>query len=510
MSLRPLKFSNYFGHNYDEFVTLKYYVAALKTGKSAKKSTITARKMVMRMILEQPLCAVVLRKQMIDHEKSTFPAIIKAFRKFEEETGYDWMQDWQINRKAQNPNITNLKTGQVIRFVSFDRPESMAGLELEDPRIYYGFLWFEEPMQISDRAKKDTSGMVEKQEEQNYDIMISSAFRGILPHPQAHREIILTFNDWSKGDYWIIRKYIKPFIREDEEVLDKEGKMITYDPSFESGKGIFVLVASGGINEFNDEDYLKFVAEIKKNDPEFYKAIWLGTAAQVTGNAYSMANLSKIKREIDFNDITEYNHGIDYAVSKDYIVLSLVGFNPETYRRQVVDAFRYHRGKEKNPMSEPEMIKFLWNKIVEWSKKYNFAATDVVASIHVDARDATVKSFLQEEWDNSGNIERLDIGRPESAAKWNKASSWIRVMVDRYTMGAGLFHVAPHLDWLMEEYKTRTFVKDGTLKDGDDDGPQSVEYATSFQIENLVPYQFMNTLIEREREMREIRKFEKD
>ncbi|MCS5736519.1 hypothetical protein [Herbiconiux daphne] len=66
---------------------------------------------------------------------------------------------------------------------------------------------------------------------------------------------------------------MKKFIAENSGILDKKGKQGYYDPDFENGSGILVIIASGGINEFNDQDYINFITDVKKNDPEFYKAL---------------------------------------------------------------------------------------------------------------------------------------------------------------------------------------------------------------------------------------------
>lgn len=499
MALRPLVFSEYFGHNYDEYITLKKYISAMKTGKSAKKSSTVARKIVLRLITNQSACAIILRKVMLDHEKSTFPAIIKAFNKFEKLTGYKWRNDWEVLKGAKNPQIRNNKTGQIMRFVSFDKPESLAGLELEDDRIQYLELWFEEPMQIVDKnsGSKDST-VKQQQEKQNFDIIISSGFRGQLINPNEHREITFTFNDWSDGDYWILAKFIKPFINENQDILEYFGLQSCYDPSFEDGKGIYVMVGTGGLNEYNDQDYLSFIKDIKKNDPEFYKAIWLGTVAQIFGNAYSPANIKKIKvGGINLEKIEEWLVGIDYSATKDKTIQLLIGYNDQDKTIQVVDGWQYHRGKaasqhKKNPlmppeMSEPDMIRYMYDLLDKWRIKYKFSKYENKAEVHVDPRDATVKSYLQEYYDDGSTSMRTDYMRPVGASKFKSSSSFVRILATRYFMGAGKITIAPHLTWLMDEWKIRTIKRDGSIQDGNDDAAQAFEYAWSHMIDKMMP-----------------------
>lgn len=484
--LNKLRFSDYFGRNYDEFVTLRKHVSVMKTGKSAKKSSQIARMIVLRAVMDQRFCAIVLRKVNLDHEKSTFPAIVKAFNKLQKLTGYDWRRYWEVNKGAKNPHIINTATGQIMRFVSFDKPESLAGLEMEDDRLQYGIIWFEEPMQIAD---KNNSGIIDsqkqKQEKENFEIIKSSAFRGEML-PKFWREIIFSFNDWSDGDYWIINEYVKPYIRENESLLDKKGKQLHYDPNYENGKGIMVLVGSGGLNEYNDKDYIYFIKRIKQDDPEFFKAIWLGTSAAVSGNAYALANINKIRRDIDLSLVKEWLIGVDYSSRKDFTAVYLIGFNNETYDVQIVDGWDYHRGKAANPMPEPELIQTIWEKICEWRITYNFSNLSTMAEVHVDSRDATVRSYLQQHWENS-KAERMDIMSPSPAAKWNSAASYIRILVTRYMMGSGKLRVAPHLKGIMDEFKARTITKDRGIQDGGDDRCQSFEYSWSHQIEDMIP-----------------------
>lgn len=493
--LKPLRLSEYYGRNYDEYVGLRFYIAAMKTGKSGKKSSTIARKIVLRSVMDQRFCAVVARKVGLDHEKSTIPAIVKAFNKLQAITGYEWRKYWTVNKGAKNPNIVNDVTGQIIRFVSFDRPESMAGLELEDSQLIYQFIWFEEPMQISDKNDnfKDTVAR-QKREEQEFDIIVSSAFRGQLPEG-AHREIAFSFNDWSDGDYWIINKYVKPYINEDVETLDKKGKQLHYDPSFMEGKGILVMVASGGINEFNDDDYIKFATQIKKDDYEFYKAIWLGAAAQIIGNAYSDANIRKINLEKKPERVEEWLIGIDYSSTKDYIAMYLEGTNADK-ELHVIDCFRYHRGKAKNPMPEPVLIKHMWEQIEEWHKEYEFATTDLKVEVRIDSRDSTMRSYLQKHWAEAKSVYQFDILEPAPAAKFKSAASFVRVMALRYIMGAGKLYINPKLTALIDNIKTRTIFKDGTIKDGGDDDVQAVEYGYSHKIEDMLPAVVYHNILE--------------
>lgn len=486
MALRRLSLREYFGKNYDEFVTLKKYISVMKTGKSGKKSSTIARMIVLRAVTDQRFCAVVLRKVGLDHEKTTIPAIVKAFNKLQKLTGYDWTKYWTVNKGAKNPNIINNFTGQIIRFVSFDRPESIAGLELDRLELMYMFIWFEEPMQISDTNDnfKDTYDK-EKKEEREFEIIISSAFRGELPE-KAHREICFSFNDWSNGDYWIINKYVKPFINEDNKILDTKGKQVHYDPSYQDGKGIYVMVGSGGINEFNDSDYIKQIEDIKMNDPEFYKAIWLGTSAQVIGNAYSSANLSKIHFEKRPDRVQEWFIGIDYSSTKDFTAVYLCGTNSDK-EFHVIDGFDYHRGKAKNPVAEPVLIKYIWQKIETWCNEYDFSSSDDYAEVRVDSRDATVRSYLQKHWAEAKPRFQYEIGEPAAAAKFRSASSFVRIMAHRYLMGAGKFFINPELKEYINELKQRKILKDGSIKDGGDDRCQAVEYSTSHNLENMLP-----------------------
>ncbi len=488
MNYKPLKLSEYYGKNYDEFLTLLKGTTVMKTGKSGKKSSTIARNIVFRLITDGTFCAIVLRKVNLDHEKSTIPAITKAFNKYQSLTGYDWRRDWVVNKGAKNPHIINIRTNQIIRFVSFDRPESMAGLELEELYLHYQMIWFEEPMQISDKDTSSNKSNAEKQlkEERDFDIIVSSAFRG-NPPPHVHREIVFSFNDWSDGDYWIIDKYVKPFINEVPDILDKKGKQVHYDPEFENGKGILVLVASGGINEFNDEDYINFIKSIKKNDPEFYKAIWLGTAAQIIGNAYAKANLNKVILKDGHERVTDWLIGIDYSSTKDFIAIVLSGTN-DNQEFIVVDGWGYHRGKAKNPLSEPELIKFLWEKIEFWSKKYNFASTsEFKASVRVDARDSVVRSYLEEHYHEATANYRTDIDIPMPAKKFKSSSNWIRVMATRYIMGAGKFWLSPKLKQLWQELINRRITKDGGITDGNDDFAQAMEYCFSHILDVILP-----------------------
>lgn len=505
-SINSISRREYYGRNYDEFLRLQAYYRILKSGKNAKKSSVEAREIVERSLTDPSFCAFVLRKIFKDHVKSTYAAIVKAFNWVKNKTGYDWTKEWVTAINAMDPRIENVKTGQVIRFASFDRPNSLAGAELESDNLYYGDLWFEEPMQISDMAKRPNHEE-QQQEKHQFEIIESTLLRGQLPHKNAYRTVTFTFNDWSDGRHWILETFIKPFIKEDYRILDIYGKQLYYNPDFRNGKGIFVQVTSAGVNEFMDEKYKEFLINIRETDYEFYKAIGLGTRSTFMGNAYGgSANLSQIRRDIDLNRIERFAVGWDYASSKDKTAIVLIGINEKESEIQVVDSWTYHRGQVKNPVKEPELIAMMMEVIANWQRKFKFAVYEYRTKISGDSRDATVTAFLTQEFHKLPPHIKLDLMQPEPASKFNSSSSFIRVMATRWLIGSSKLHVASHLDEFMDELKMRTIEVDGKLRDGNDDLVQAFEYAWSSDIDRIIPWEYyQNFLSEQDKQRYEKR-----
>ena len=87
--ISTLNISDYITKNYDELFLFKAYYYIYETAKNAKKSSVFARKIIIRLLTDTRSCVLVLRKYAKDHKDTTLKSLINAFDDLEARTGYD-------------------------------------------------------------------------------------------------------------------------------------------------------------------------------------------------------------------------------------------------------------------------------------------------------------------------------------------------------------------------------------------------------------------------------------
>lgn len=410
---------------------------------------------------------------MKDHAKTTFVNIKDAFETLKKQTGYNWEQDWKYSNSEKSVYFLNKKTGQQVYFASFDKYDSITGLTLGTQGQYWSRIWLEEPIQKNDG---DSQTISDEDLVTNFQAIISTCFRGKLP-PKASRKILISYNDWRPDSKFKQTFLPSEEVQKNEKMLVQNGKQYLYNPNAFEGQGALWVFAGVGINEFLEEEQRQFYRALKKQDIEMYKVMVLGLGFNMEGTAYG-ENLAKVHKlqEIEKGYLI---FGIDYSSTKDESVVTAMIISKNFWKLQVVDVWTY-KDKERGigeKLTDPQQIQQMWKFMVKTAYKYK-RWTEGKARIFVDSKDVVVRSYLNEYWKNS-SYRDMFIGA-QKASKYGITGKVIRVHAVRLLMGMERIFVHPRwFNWYISEWKKRILLKNGNVKDGNDDASQSFEYCIS-------------------------------
>ena len=302
--ISTLNISDYITKNYDELFLFKAYYYIYETAKNAKKSSVFARKIIIRLLTDTRSCVLVLRKYAKDHKDTTLKSLINAFDDLEAKTGYDWKKYWNISA-GKDIYFWNTQTKQRIYFGSFDRYDSIAGLEPEGLKNYFSIIWLEEPIQ---QTKKEGDNLTDDELLIRFESIKNTCFRGLLPEGGI-REILISYNDWDPFNKFK-EQYITPYFQKDENRLLKYGKQFLYNPNAFNGLGLLYVCSGAGVNEFTSAETEIEYLNLKQIDFNKFKCIVGGCGMSYDESAYG-ENLKLV------SVINENNF------SKGYLVLEL-------------------------------------------------------------------------------------------------------------------------------------------------------------------------------------------
>lgn len=478
------------GKNYDEFFKFNCKYKFYETAKNSKKSTVFARSLVLKSIIDSRLCSMVLRKYMKDHAKTTFEDVLGAFNAFQKKTGYNWKAEWRYSNSNNGVYFKNTKSGQKILFESFDKYDSITGASLgadeSDSKLYWGVIWLEEPIQKNDVANAEIS---DEDLISNFNAIESTLFRGILP-PNAKREVWMSYNDW-RPDSKFKEHFISRYVQKNEENLVKYGKQFLYDPKAFAGAGGLWVFSGAGVNEFTDDSTRTFYKQLKEIDKDLFKVIVLGCGASFEGTAYG-ENLKKVSK-IKTLEQGNLFFGIDYSSTRDETVVTALLISEDWWNLQIIEKWSY---KDKNAeigkkLTDPEQITQIWKFIEYVVQKYRKYMLANKVNIYVDSKDTVVRGYLNNALEQSQFRDLFNKVAP--AKKFGIAGKVVRVFAVRMLMGMSRISInSKYYDYFLNEWKKRVLKKNGDVKDGNDDASQSFEYAIS----NLFKYIFTADQIE--------------
>lgn len=484
------------GLNYDWLFNTGMKYNLLETAKNAKKSNVIALKLVIDMLIDNRSAALVLRKFSKDHKQSTFLAIRKAFERISKETGYNWEAHWDYSDSSQNMYYLNRFTKQRINFGSFDRYDSITGLETNSTNLYNQTIWWEEPLQKDNDSNK--TFMDAQEIISSFYAIENTFFRGILPN-NGKRRIYMTYNDWEP-DAAFRQEFIIPFVNKNEDKLLKYGAQLYINPHAFEGQGIAIFFATAGVNEFTDDEKRATYRHLKATNYELYKVIVGGLGANFSGNAYGSENLGKVKKLDDHKQIKSgiFLFGIDYSSVKDKTVVTFVILTKDGWHVQIVDFWCYVPKTAKVKLTDTEQIDNIISWIYEKCSKFkNYNDSGMRAIISVDSRDAVVISALNERLSINPHMKHY-INSVIPAQKHGIAGNAARIQAVRYLMSMSRISIYDHaFHFYLNEWKNRNLNKKGIPIDGNDDASQSFEYSitnffnkifTNEEIANFINY----------------------
>lgn len=475
--LIKLNLHNWIGYNYSEFVFFDAKYKIFETAKNSKKSTVFARMLVLRLLVDRRACAMVLRKYMKEHAKSTFEDIKSAFKALNNFCGYRYENEWKYSFSNRGLYFENFKTGQKILFESFDNYDSVTGASLgaddSDNKLYWSIIWLEEPIQKND--ENDTQ-ITDDELISNFLAIESTLFRGRLPQ-YGKREVWMSYNDWkpnSKFKEYFVNKYVT----KNEPNLIKHGKQFLYDPeAFGNAGGLWVFAGSG-INEFMDDETRQTYKQWKVSYPELFKVMVLGCGAQFEGSAYGenlklVSKISKIEKGYLF-------FGIDYSSSIDETVITAVIISEDYWKIQIVDKWSYNHRQASltEKLNDTQQVEKLWDFIEKTCIKFKSSMVNKKVYVYLDSKDTVVRSYLNDKRNNSRYKDLIHEIMP--AAKFGIAGKKVRVAAVRMLMSLKRISIMPNIyNFYVNEWSGRVFKANGDIKDGNDDASQSFEYAIS-------------------------------
>ncbi len=472
--IKRLNISEYITKNYNELFCFAARYFIYETAKNAKKSSVFARKIIIRLLTDIRSCVLVLRKYAKDHKDTTLKSLINAFDDLERRTGYDWKKYWNISA-GKDIYFWNTQTKQRIYFGSFDRYDSIAGLEPEGLNNYFSIIWLEEPIQ---QTKKEGDNLSDDELIMRFESIKNTCFRGLLPEGGI-REVLISYNDWDPFNKFK-EVYITPYFQKDENRLLKYGKQFIYDPNAFDGLGLLYVCSGAGVNEFTSLDTEQEYLNLKRIDYNKFKCMIGGCGMSYDESAYG-ENL-KLINQIDSTNFERgyLVFGIDYSSKRDKTVIKAVILSENFFKIQIIDQWEYEDKKvdHNNKLTDPEQVNQLWQFIENTIIKNKANMLPMQVKIWIDSKDTVVRSYLTECWKKS--IFKNMITQPLPASKFGIAGNKIRVAAIRALMGMGRIFVSPHIfKKCLAEWNSRVILKNGMIKDGNDDGSQAFEYSIS-------------------------------
>jgi phage terminase large subunit len=211
---------------------------------------------------------LVVRKVYKDHKDSTYAQLKWAIRRLQAE------KEWEA--RLAPLEIVYKPTGQKVLFRGLDDPLSITSITVDVGHLCWA--WFEEAFQISS--------------EKDFD-MVDGSIRGQLPE-HLYKQITLTLNPWNEK-HWIKKRF---FDTQNDDV--------------------FALQNNYLVNEFLDEQDLRYFEKMKELHPRRYWVEGLGN----WGRSEGLILDNWIEQEFDWREVAKEKHiescfGLDFGYTAD-------------------------------------------------------------------------------------------------------------------------------------------------------------------------------------------------
>ena len=136
---------------------------------------------------------------------------------------------------------------------------------------------------------------------------------------------------------------------------------------------------------FTTEQQLKLINQYKKNDPDYYRWLYLGEAVGLGTNVYNMDLFKVVDRIPDDEYLTDILYGLDTGFMVSATACVALGFTNK-YNAYVLDTFYYDPTKYARKLSAQEQAERIHDFIDEMTNKYGLYPTNMT----IDSADGGI------------------------------------------------------------------------------------------------------------------------
>ncbi|MBI1704669.1 PBSX family phage terminase large subunit [Lactobacillus crispatus] len=136
---------------------------------------------------------------------------------------------------------------------------------------------------------------------------------------------------------------------------------------------------------FTTDQQLKLINQYKKNDPDYYRWLYLGEAVGLGTNVYNMDLFKVVDRIPDNEYLTDILYGLDTGFMVSATACVALGFTNK-YNAYVLDTFYYDPTKYARKLSAQEQAERIHDFIDEMTNKYGLYPTNMT----IDSADGGI------------------------------------------------------------------------------------------------------------------------
>ena len=193
---------------------------------------------------------------------------------------------------------------------------------------------------------------------------------------------------------------VPTFIRQKPEFADQVKIYISYNPPRNPYAWVNEWVTQREVDDdyfidsstylddelgFTTKQQLKLINQYKKNDPDYYRWLYLGEAVGLGTNVYNMDLFKVVDRIPDDEYLTDILYGLDTGFMVSATACVALGFTNK-YNVYVLDTFYYDPTKYARKLSAQEQVERIHDFIDEMTNKYGLYPTNMT----IDSADGGI------------------------------------------------------------------------------------------------------------------------
>lgn len=193
---------------------------------------------------------------------------------------------------------------------------------------------------------------------------------------------------------------VPTFIRQKPDFVDQVKIYISYNPPRNPYAWVNEWVTQREVDDdyfidsstylddelgFTTEQQLKLINQYKKNDPDYYRWLYLGEAVGLGTNVYNMDLFKVVDRIPDDEYLTDILYGLDTGFMVSATACVALGFTNK-YNVYVLDTFYYDPTKYARKLSAQEQAERIHDFIDSMTNKYGLYPTNMT----IDSADGGI------------------------------------------------------------------------------------------------------------------------